>query len=223
MTEWKFSQESVVAGANTYHGDFVAGHRPHFFDEKSNKRNVIATEKGWVRRTHRNKQGGGVRQVEEVLIAAHPGPGGFSYASNTHLGWPDIAEVFLQPNTATGATSYAVGTDVNVYVVFTEPMFYGANPNKLVLTLANTVSGNGSLVANSIALNSNSGIQYANNVLVFKFKSLNAQDAGTYKIGAQVMTNTGFANLRSLNTGNELANLTISGPVSNSLGTFTIV
>ena len=222
-----FSKETKqsLLGANT-DATLRAGYRPYNFDTKAKRRDVILTDKGWVRRTNHNSVHGGVRQKDEILVAAHPGGGSNSYASAAHAGGPDICDIFLGSNTADGATNFVTGTDFEIKVVFNEPVAHvGAVAPRLKLVLANTVSGQNSLTANALAVNSNTGIEGANNTLVFTCKpASNANRAGTYKIGAQtiVKLGSGTANLASLNSNRITANLVINAAVSNSLASFTI-
>ena len=222
-----FSKETKqsLLGANT-DATLRAGYRPYNFDTKAKRRDVILTDKGWVRRTNHNSIHGGVRQKDEILVAAHPGGGSNSYASAAHAGGPDICDIFLGANTATGNSNFVTGTDFEIKVVFNEPVAHvGAVAPRLKLVLANTVSGQNSLTANALAVNSNTGIEGANNTLVFTCKpASNANRAGTYKIGAQtiVKLGSGTANLASLNSNRITANLVINAAVSNSLASFTI-
>ena len=221
---FKETKQSLL-GANT-DATLRAGYRPYNFDTKAKRRDVILTDKGWVRRTHTNSVHGGVRQKDEILVAAHPGGGSNSYASAAHAGGPDICDIFLGANTATGNSNFVTGTDFEIKVVFNEPVAHvGAVAPRLKLVLANTVSGQNSLTANALAVNSNTGIEGANNTLVFTCKpASNANRAGTYKIGAQtiVKLGSGTANLASLNSNRITANLVINAAVSNSLASFTI-
>lgn len=230
MSTWRFDKESNTdyQGANTYAGQ-VAGHQPHYeADVLASKRNVIATDKGWVRRTHRlNSGGSAVRQIDEVLVAANPGAAG-GYAGAAYLGFPDIAQVYLANSTSESVSAIAAlygagGSEHQVCVVFNEPVKHSGAAGTIQLTLANTAGGNASIVATAAVGSSNSEIKNANNTLVFTFTPT-AGDAGTYKIGAQTITNatSTAANLVSLNTGSESANLVITGAVSNAFGTFTI-
>ena len=221
---FKETKQSLL-GANT-DATTRAGYRPYNFDSKAKRRDVILTDKGWVRRTHTNSVHGGVRQKDEILVAAHPGGGSNSYASAAHAGGPDICDIFLGSNTADGATNFVTGAEFQIKVVFNEPV---AHTNlvapRLKLVLANTVSGQNSLTANASAVNSNTGIEGANNTVVFVCKpASNANRAGTYKIGAQtiVKLGSGSANLASLNSNRITANLVINAAVSNSLASFTI-
>lgn len=223
-----FSKETKqsLLGANT-DATTRAGYRPYNFDTKAKRRDVILTDKGWVRRQIKDVHNeSGVRIIDELLVAAHPGGGSNSYASAAHAGGPDICDIFLGSNTADGATNFVTGADFEIKVVFNEPVAHvGAVAPRLKLVLANTVSGQNSLTANALAVNSNTGIEGANNTLVFTCKpASNANRAGTYKIGAQtiVKLGSGTANLASLNSNRITANLVINAAVSNSLPAFTI-
>ena len=223
MSTWRFDKESNTdyQGANTVAGQ-LAGHQPHFqADTLSSKRNVIATEKGWIRRTHKNTDGN-QRQIDEVLVAAHPGSAGATggYSGIAYLGFPDIAQVYLN---STSISAAYVGENVSVYVVMNEPVKHSGAAGSLQITVANTAGGNSSLVATATAINSNTGITNANNTLVFTLP-VTAGDAGSYKIQAQSVINATAtaANLVSLNTGSESANLVITGAVSNTVGTIVI-
>jgi hypothetical protein len=223
MSTWRFDKESNTdyQGANTVAGQ-LAGHQPHFqADTLSSKRNVIATEKGWIRRTHKNTDGN-QRQIDEVLVAAHPGSAGATggYSGIAYLGFPDIAQVYLDSTSISAAYG---GGNVSVYVVMNEPVKHSGAAGSLQITVANTAGGNSSLVATATAVNSNTGITNANNTLVFTLP-VTAGDAGSYKIQAQSVINATAtaANLVSLNTGSESANLVITGAVSNTVGTIVI-
>jgi hypothetical protein len=95
----------------------------------------------------------------------------------------------------------------------------------LKLLLANTAAGNTMrAVSNNTIANTNGtikGVTGANNVIVFKFK---CATTGTYKINAQTLANsaTRVTNFVSRNPGAAVANLVLSGAVSNAMGTFTI-
>jgi hypothetical protein len=223
MSTWRFDKESNTdyQGANTVAGQ-LAGHQPHFqADTLSSKRNVIATDKGWIRRTHKNTDGN-QRQIDEVLVAAHPGSAGATggYSGIAYLGFPDIAQVYL--NSTSISAAYG-GENVSVYVVMNEPVKHSGAAGSLQITVANTAGGNSSLVATATAVNSNTGITNANNTLVFTLP-VTAGDAGSYKIQAQTVINatSAAANLVSLNAGSESANLVITGAVSNTVGTIVI-
>lgn len=87
------------------------------------------------------------------------------------------------------------------------------------LLLANTATGNSMrMVSNNI---NGVGLINANNTVVFKFKPT---VAGTYKIDAQTLANSSALalNFKSRNAGAAVANLVLTGAVSNTLGTFTV-
>lgn len=216
MSSWGKSNTAaqVVAGANTVAG-LKYGHQPSEFINGylANKRNIIATDKGWVRRRIKETDNT-VRIVDEMLVPIN------GLANSTNLKFPDIAQIYFSSN-STGGSALANGTSANIYVVFNEPVFFKGGGVRLKLTVANTVSGNAIIARTTSRVNSNTNIVNANNTVVFKFVPV---INGTYKVNAQVVANntTGTSNLSSLNTGNEAANLTIVGAVSNAAGTFTV-
>ena len=219
MPSWGYDHEKtqVAAGANTVAG-LKAGFQPF---EKANvlssKRNVIATNKGWMRRTIKNnRQGGGTRIIDEPLVPANPGIAD-GYANTAHLGFADVSQIYMD------STSVSPGaTEINV--VFNEPVSYTGAGGQLRLTLANTASGNNKKIALATRTNSNTGIINANNTVKFSVTFV-AGDAGTYKVLAAsntiVNATSTAANLNSLNT-LVSANLVVTGAVSNTLGTITV-
>ena len=219
MPSWGYDHEKsqVHAGANTVAG-LKAGFQPF---EKANvlssKRNVIATNKGWMRRTIKNnRQGGGTRIIDEPLVPANPGIAD-GYANTAHLGFADIAQIYMDD------TSVSPGA-AEINVVFNEPVSYTGAGGQLRLTLANTASGNNKKIALATRSNSNTGIINANNTVKFAVTFV-AGDAGSYKVLAAsntiVNATSTVANLNSLNT-LVSANLVVTGAVSNTLGTITV-
>lgn len=229
MSRWDFKKEGSLdlKGANTDAGE-RAGFQPYYdADVKASKRNVIVTDKGWIRRQHKTDTHGNHRTIDEVVVAANPGDS-FTYASNTYTGFPDIAQIYFQSNTANPANTgepsfFANAGTINVYVVFNAPVHHGVNSGNLILTFANTMNGNGSGNATAQGLNSNTGIVNANNTLVFQVANAGLA-IGTYKVAAQAIgAAVSLANLVSHNDVTVSANLTITGPVSNAAGSFSIV
>lgn len=212
MSRWDFRRESThpVDGANTIAG-LEAGYQPfHEADNHASKRNVVATEKGWVRRQSYVDAHGNVREKEEVMVAAHPG-GSDAYIADTHLGNPDIAQLYFPAAPVQGSLS-------NVHVVFNTPITYAASGNAMTITLANTVSG--AHVVASAAENISGNTQvWGNNTVVFNFT---IATSGTYQINAQSIVVTGGGNpLYNPDLGvGSAANLVITGAVSNTFGTF---
>lgn len=182
-------------------------------DTAANKRNVVATNAGWVRRTVYTDVHSNVRIKDEPLVAIGNLPG------EVTMGNPDVTEIYVANNT--GGTALKRGQINYVYVVYSEPVSIGASASPIRLNIANTISGN-AVVATS---NTNkASIVNANNTLVFKFKVYaNTSGVGTYKIQAQTMSNTAQHKVYSLIGGAaETANAVISAAVSNTLSTFTI-
>ena len=216
MSSWGFGREStqVAAGANTVAG-IKKGFQP--FVEAGNeasKRNVIITNKGWVRREHR-----GTRQIEEVIVAANPGVQGKDYSSNTYTGNPDISQIYVKLN----ANGYigANTTGANLHVVFNAPIHHKASGNLCTIVVANTVGGNigNTLFANTAA---QGRIINANNTLVFRMPKLQGGTGNakaTYKIQAQsIRVHQGGNPLYNPDDGTtQAANLVITGAVSNNL------
>ena len=229
MSSWDFRPESkssqgiTTPESGTEAGaGFKAGQQPApVADVKASKRNVIVTAKGWVRREIRNKSGSDVRVIDEVLVAANPGNAD-GYANVIYTFQPDIAEVFVQSGTI------SANAVCNVYVVFNAPLsntLYGTGET-LTLTVANTAGGNHAVFYS----NNEAGLLNANNTLVFQNRAglqggiSDTSGTGTYQINAQSITAAGGNPLilaQSL-ASNSSANLTISGAVSNTTGSFTI-
>ena len=216
MSSWGFGREStqVVAGANTVAG-IKKGFQPFVqAGNEASKRNVIVTDKGWVRREHR-----GSRVIEEVIVAANPGVSNKDYSSNTYTGNPDISQMYVKLN----ANGYigANTTSANLYVVFNAPIHHKASGNLCSLTIANTIGGN-----NAVAYFANTAAQEriinANNTLVFRLPKLQGGSgsvAATYKINGQSITSAGGGNpLYNPDDGTtQAANLVVIGAVSNNL------
>ena len=228
MPSWGFgpeknnSNDSSNATAGTKAGNQAFAH-----DQKKEKRNVIATNKGWVRREHRLMNGGTAssvtRQIDEVLVAA----GNKDAAPSSNLGFPDIAQIYFANSTNDDVTSITPetgggGAEHQVRVVFNEPIKYneaaGSKIGKVVLSRV-TGSGNSTItaLATSVA-RTNTNITGANNTMIFRFTPTSG-DAGTYKVAAAT---AGIANgvsgtltIKGLNS-SEAANVTITGAVSNA-------
>ena len=230
MALWGFSRESnqVASGANTL-ASIVKGYRPlpqvsgsgepngAGAIQTANKRNVIATTAGWVRRTNHVDTHGNVRQKDETLIAAAPG-GGLYYTSNTYLGRPDIVEIFVKTN---ANNVISANVSANLYVVFNMPVHLKASSNALSINIANTVAGNHGIAR--IAASAAARANVANNVLVFTMPKLQAGAAGsnnnyaTYHVNAQSITVTGNPLYNPEQGTTHAANLVITGAVANGL------
>ena len=227
MALWGFSRESTqsAAGANTVAG-IVKGYRPlpqasgseepdvGGNIQNANKRNVIATSAGWVRRQNRTDTHGNIRQIDEILVAANPGAG-FSYTSNTHLGRPDICEIFVKTN---ANNVISANVSANLYVVFNMPVHLRASSNALAITISNTVGGNSGVARINASAAARANV--ANNVLVFTMPKLQGGTGSvkaTYKINGQSISVTGNPLYNPEQTTTHAANLVITGAVSNAL------
>jgi len=235
MPLWGFSRESgqVASGANTVAG-ILKGYRPlpqsggvgHSFDNdgagNANKRNVIATSKGWVRRLNKRDMHGNNRQIEEVLVAASPG-GGFDYTANTYLGNPDITEIYVKLN---ANNVISANVSANLYVVFNMPVHLRASSNALTINISNTSGGNHGIAR--ITASAAARANVANNVMVFTMPKLQGRTGSlkaTYHINAQSIGVTGGGNPlynpeAGSNPTRHAANLVITGAVANNLGRF---
>jgi len=220
MSSWGFGREStqVAAGANTVAG-IKKGFQPFYqAGNEASKRNVIVTDKGWVRREHGTGSRSG-RIKEEIIVAANPGVQGKDYSSNTYTGNPDISQIYVKLN----ANGYigANTTGANLHVVFNAPIHHKASGNLCTIVVANTVGGNigNTLFANTAA---QGRIINANNTLVFRMPKLQGGTGNakaTYKIQAQsIRVHQGGNPLYNPDDGTtQAANLVITGAVSNNL------
>ena len=234
MALWGFNREStqVAAGANTVAG-IKAGYQPPFVAggtaaEMAEKRNIIATKNGWVRREVRVMTGveNATRIIDQEIVAGNPG-GGLNYTSNTHLGRPDIAQIYVKLN-ANGYIS-ANSSGANLYIVFNTPISYAASGNTLSVTVSNTINGNNAVVIGRKAATTGTvgftSVTNANNTLVILMTKLQgslAPDANnalaTYKVPAQTISITGNPLYNpDVSAVHSTANLVITGAVSNNL------
>jgi len=229
MALWGFSREStqVASGANT-EASIRKGYRPlpqasgseepdiGGNAQNANKRNVIATTAGWVRRVNRTKTEAPTVniQFDEVLVAAAPG-GGLYYTSNTHLGRPDIVEIFVKTN---ANNVISANVSANLYVVFNMPVHLRASSNALSISIANTAGGNHGIAR--IAASAAARANVANNVMIFTMPKLQGRTGSlkaTYHINAQSITVTGNPLYNPEQSTTHAANLVITGAVANGL------
>lgn len=224
MAQWGFSREStqVKSGANT-EASLKAGFQPYAGQNDGNepwKRNVIATTAGWVRRQNKTPTIGTVRQIDEILVAAAPGSG-LTYVANTHLGNPDISEIFVRLN---ANNVISANVSANLYVVFNMPVHIAASGNACFIQLSNTAGGNSGRCVVRAGTRANG----ANNILVFTMPKLQGGTGsakGTYHINAAAKffgatTNVAVVGMPIYNPEIGLprpANTTITGAVANGL------
>ncbi len=163
---------------------------------REQKRNVVATEQGFVRKHAYTDADGSKRNREEVLVALQ------GVANSSNFGLPSVTDVWHSVDTA------VINTPITTYVSYDEPLFVSGAAK---VNVANTVGGSAKVaVAPATMIN-------ANNTLSFVWTPT---VAGTYKVQAQTIANNSATaiNLRSTNTGNEAATLVISGTASNTAG-----
>ena len=211
--------------------DFTTGEQPlPQADTVRSKRNVVATEKGWVRQQVYTDVHGTERVKEEVIIAAHPGGTTGGYANSANLGEPDITLLQLGANTATGVATFNTSDPMTVYVTWNEPLAVTAN---VVLTATRRDGGDTIVFTSNTTNDATSEAKYdeyvANNTLVF---TGTPASTGQFKFRTEVLL-TSLAAPTSTNFDEEAASLTISTTTSNTLldvvsnvlsnGEFTVV
>lgn len=193
MSKWDFRKEPN-------------GDEPFYnADVEASKRNIIATEKGWVRRVTYTDVHNNQRVKEEVVVAANPAvTGAFDgYANSAFLGFPDVSVITLSDG------PYTVGTEMFIYVSFNEAI---SNTSLTAPTLDVSNTEGPSVTT----LTGNTSILEADNTLVFSFTP---DKAGTFEIGAQTLGGTpDFVAA----VGGESANLDIDATTGAALGQFTV-
>ena len=229
MSLWKFTKENQTGpdGDLNSGASFKAGNQPSYDGTKKGKRNVIATEEGWVRRVIGTGLKTG-RVNDEILVAGNPSAGPDGYANSAFLGNPDISEIYVTSAAnsehvtllANGNISVTGGAQVmTVHLVFNEPVVFNPSGNAMTFTMTATSGGsNETFTANQTA----GAIHTANNIV--PFVSTGTVALGTYKIQAQTLSATGNP-LRSISPSGGAgasANLVVTGAVSNTLPSITI-
>lgn len=171
---------------------------------KEEKRNIIVTDIGFVRRQRYTDVHGNTRVKDQIYNAIS------GLANSTNWGTPKVVDMWHQPVTFANTA----GVTVNTYVLFSEPV--RANTT-LKLTVSGTEDGN-----TVIAKTPDTTTYIANNTVIFKWKPTKT---GTYKVQAQTISNAvsgGGIPVRSLNSLGETASLVIGGAVSNTAGTVVV-
>lgn len=191
-----------------------SGTKPKYLNTEE-KRKVIATNLGWVRRDTYTDNHGNARQKDEILVHM----GGLDTLVTMAL--PDISSISIVGATADGRIANGVATQVRV--VYDEAVAWrtGVADVNFTIAIANTIGGAASLSAHSnttsvVTLQAN--VSGANNTLLFEFTP---QATGTYKIQTQTISNTAMANIYSTESA-LTANLQITDAVSNNLSTFFV-
>ena len=166
------------------------------------KRNVVVTKLGYVRNIKYTDVNGNARNKTDVLVAIG------NLANSSNWGFPQVTSAWSSNTTMTH------GGTANILCSFSEPLSTSGLHGRLKMTISNTASGNTMLA-------SSNGTVIGSNQLLFRFKPT---VGGIYFVNAHLMANGSAtaANVRSLNSGTELANLYFTAAVSNNLGSFTI-
>lgn len=162
---------------------------------RQQRRNIMATDQGWVSRRRYVDQHGRTRTKEVMLVPIN------GLANSTFMGSPDIDDLWFS------RTAVTTGTVVNTWISFNEPI---TSTSPMRLTVANTAGG-------AVRTATANTTVYGTNKLLFRWTPT---VAGTYKVQAQNIVNSTLTatNIRSANSGTEPVSLVISGPVSNTGG-----
>lgn len=163
---------------------------------REQKRNVVATDVGFVRKISYTAADGSARKQNEMLVPVR------GVANSTNFGAPTIVDVWHSVDTA------VINTPIQTFVSYDEPLTIGGG---VKLNVANTAGGSAKVATSPATLIN------AENTLAFTWTPT---VAGLYKVQAQTMANSSATaiNLLSSNAGTEVAPLIITGPVSNTAG-----
>ncbi len=171
---------------------------------RTEKRNVIATSVGWVRRQFK-----GTRAQDEILVPMT------DLLANTAIAAPDITDMFF--DRANGYVLASANTG-SVFVTFEQPVRFHANSGNARLNIH--FNGNTS-VAFTATANTAIPLTIANNTIRFDFQ---ANTTGTFRILGQTVANAA-ANavlIQSLNSGTANASLVFANAISSQSGTIVV-
>ncbi len=174
---------------------------------RADKRSVIATDRGFVRRQKYTDVHSNVRIKDELLVPIN------GLANSTNFGSPSVSDIWFTSGTATA------NTEVTINLTFDEPVSHNGLAGDIRMAVANTAGGAAGLVATHTA--NSSSVTGASNFIEFTFTPT---VAGSYTISAQTLANvTSTAiNLRSLNTGTEAVALTVNTAIAATVGTLVV-
>jgi len=248
MPLWGFKRSKAESDAGDLNStaSYKKGQQPDADQKgiaKAGKRNVIATNAGWVRRTVGTGARSG-RTHDEIIVAANPGIALDGYANSAHLGFPDCTTMYItdgqSSNTehvtklSNGNISITGGSQVaTVHLVFNEPVsFFAPTGGAANLMITATLTANTTDVAGAggdVLFQSNltaGAIHTANNIVPFT-SNASLISGATYKFEAQSLSQhsaNATVGLRALNDPDRLetANVVITGAVSNTLPAFTV-
>jgi hypothetical protein len=185
-----------------------SGQRPKYL-AAADRRNIIATPEGWVRRIQYTGTGGIVRKKDEILVHIT------NLSGLVSMGNPDIVELYVA--NSSGGTTIKRNLVNKVNVVYSEPISIATSPSILNMNVANVAGGSAKV---AVSDTNKANIVNANNTLVFSFTPT---VAGTYKIQAQTLTSNAAHKVYGIYGGaSETANTVISASVSNTLSTFVV-
>lgn len=178
---------------------------PPTYVAATDKRNVIKTSAGWVRRQKKTVGSTGtVRTIDEILVTLD---GALTSSA------PKVVDAYFSNST------YTAGASASLTVVLSEPLAFNAGSGAVKVNISNTTAG--AAIVGTCAANT-SLITNADNSLVFNFT---AAVAGVYALPAQTLANSTSTavNLKSTNSGTANAVLTVSSNVAAAVVGFTVV
>lgn len=174
------------------------GKLPTWLD-RTQKRNCVATPKGWVRRIKYTDAQNNERRKDEILVAIE--------SLSTSTGAPNISDIWHSSDQVESNTA------VTTYVAFDEPVVANA---ALQITISDGGENSYTAVANTTTVN-------ADNTFVFVWTPT---VAATYSVEAQTIANNAAYSghlVASMNDGNEAANLVITTNTAALAGDVVVV
>ncbi len=164
---------------------------------RQEKRNVIMTDIGYVRRLNK-----GTRRIDELLVDIT--------GLATKAGAPKIHDIHFSRVTAN------VSDPITVNVVFTHPVKFNAGSGDIKLTVTNEKVGATTPSVTATVVANASNIRVANNTLAFTFTPT---ETGTFTVLGQTAANVNATaiNFTSATSSNTAASLVISPSVSGAI------
>ena len=193
-----------------YDPNSASSQRPYRFEPPDQKRDVIATEHGYVKRQTYTDVHGNSRVKDEILVPINDAGTGLS----TILGNAVVLDAYASRPSGGGA---------EINVVFSEPIRVAnsAATWSVTLTTAYRASGTGAATARNFVLSNSSThgrVLGANN-------EIRLESSGTEPAGATIQLNNNLtftmSSVLAIDTGNA-ANTAVSTAVRSAFGTFTV-